>query len=42
MNRGEVGIVVPIYNNAEYLKECIDSVLIQDYKKIRIILFTCC
>ena len=33
-----VSVVVPIYNVAEYLNECIDSILAQDYKKTEIIL----
>ena len=33
-----VSIVVPIYNVEKYLKKCIESILIQSYKNIQIIL----
>lgn len=33
-----VGIIVPIYNTEEYLEECLDSIVNQTYKKIRIVL----
>ena len=33
-----ISVVVPIYNVAEYLNECIDSILAQDYKTIEVIL----
>ncbi|MGC6569531.1 glycosyltransferase family 2 protein [Streptococcus sp. VTCC 12886] len=29
---------MPVYNSAEYLRECIDSVLCQNYKNIELIL----
>jgi glycosyltransferase involved in cell wall biosynthesis len=31
-------IVVPVYNIEKYLKECVDSVLNQDYKSFELIL----
>lgn len=34
----KVGIIIPIYNVQNYLKECIDSVLNQTYKNLEIVL----
>ena len=34
----KVGVVIPIYNVAQYLRECIDSVLSQTYKNLSIVL----
>ena len=33
-----VGIVIPIYNAAPYLRECLDSVLAQSYENLEIVL----
>lgn len=33
-----VGIIVPVYNTAEYIEECIQSILSQSYKNIELIL----
>lgn len=38
MNNELISIVVPIYNVEHYLKKCIESILIQTYKNIEIIL----
>ena len=32
-----VSIVIPIYNSAEFLENCIDSILTQTYKDLEII-----
>lgn len=34
----KISFIIPIYNAEEYLKECIDSILNQDYKNIEIVL----
>ncbi|MBK1994316.1 glycosyltransferase family 2 protein, partial [Campylobacter novaezeelandiae] len=33
-----VGVVIPIYNVEKYLRECLNSVINQTYKKLEIIL----
>ena len=33
----KVSIVIPVYNNSKYLRECIDSVINQTYKNIEVI-----
>lgn len=33
-----LSIIVPVYNNKKYLKQCIDSILVQEYKNVEIIL----
>ena len=38
MERYLVSIIVPVYNSKKYLRECIESLIEQTYKKIEIIL----
>ena len=38
MKKARVSIVVPIYNVEKYLKECLDSLVNQTYKRIEILL----
>lgn len=38
MNQELVSVIVPVYNTAEYIKECIQSILSQSYKNIELIL----
>ena len=33
----KLSIIIPIYNTSKYLKECLDSVVNQDYKNVEII-----
>ncbi|MCM1139266.1 MAG: glycosyltransferase [Muribaculum sp.] len=33
-----ISILIPIYNTAQYLKECIESILLQSYKNIHVVL----
>ena len=34
----KISVIIPVYQVAKYLRECIDSVIAQDYKNIEIIL----
>lgn len=38
MNKGQISIIIPIYNVAEYLTECVESVCKQTYEHLQIIL----
>ena len=38
MNQELVSVIVPVYNTAEYVEECIQSILSQSYKNIELIL----
>ena len=32
-----VSVIIPVYNTAEYLEKCLNSVLTQDYKNIEVL-----
>ena len=34
----KISIIVPVYNAQKYLKKCIDSIINQTYKNIKILL----
>lgn len=34
----EISIIVPMYNSSRFIEECIDSILVQDFKKYELIL----
>ena len=38
MNKPLISVIVPIYNVAPYVRECLDSVINQTYKNLQIIL----
>lgn len=38
MEKPTVNVIIPVYKTEEYLKECMDSVLKQDYSKVEIVL----
>lgn len=38
MNSPTISVIVPVYNVEAYLKECIDSILLQEYEKMEIIM----
>lgn len=38
MNKTMLSIIVPIYNTEKYLKECIDSILAQSFRKFELIM----
>lgn len=33
-----ISIIVPVYNKEEYVRECVDSILGQTYRRIEVIL----
>lgn len=37
-DRALISIIVPVYNVAQYLKQCVDSIIGQTYRNIEIIL----
>ena len=38
LEKGKVSIVIPVYNVEAYIRECLDSVLTQTYRKIEVII----
>ena len=36
----KVSVIIPVYNVQEYLKECLESIINQTYKKIEIIIIS--
>ena len=36
----QVSVVIPVYNVQAYLKECLDSVMSQNFQKMEVILVT--
>lgn len=38
MNKDTFSVIVLVYNNQQYIKECIDSILEQDYESVEIII----
>ena len=38
MNKGEISIIVPIYNAEKYLERCVESILNSSYKELELIL----
>jgi len=37
MNTHKISIVIPVYNDGEFIKDCLESVLLQNYKNFEII-----
>ena len=35
---GVISVIIPVYNVAEYLPQCMESLLTQDYEKLEVIL----
>ena len=33
-----VSVIVPVYNKEAYLRQCVDSILAQDYRNMEVIL----
>ena len=33
-----ISVIVPVYNTKTYLRECVDSILRQDYRNLEVIL----
>ncbi len=42
VNNVELSIIVPVYNTAQYLRQCLDSLVCQTFKEIEIIVVNDC
>lgn len=38
LQKGKVSVIIPVYNTEKYLKRCVDSVLVQSYENLEVIL----
>lgn len=38
MNKGKISVIIPVYNVEKYLKKCVNSVIVQTYQDLQIIL----
>ncbi len=42
MTNQSVSIIIPVYNIAPYLKHCLDSIILQTFKNLEIIIVNDC
>lgn len=42
MSYPKVSIIIPIYGVADYISNCLDSVIAQDYKNMEVLLINDC
>lgn len=38
MKKPKISVIVPVYNKSDYLEQCIDSILLQTYEKLELLL----
>lgn len=41
IHNGKVSVIIPVYNAQEYLREALDSIILQSYKNLEILLVEC-